>query len=161
MQKKDIIKKFKLDQNTILDDKDILIDLESEWFDTDTPYQINVDGVVREIDVSKVNKDNQILFGDEKTKQITILSLDKNRSSNEYKYTGDLYLFFAFGQEQISVVDFDDHIEITKVIRIIKSKKMDTPYEKTSKTYPKTKENLLFAKKEYDVFTNRFKHKIS
>jgi hypothetical protein len=118
----------------------LLVVLDSDWKDSPEPYQIEVNGVIREIECSKVNKHNEILFIDTESKQVTVLSLEHNKSSTQYKYRGETILYAQVGYKSISLVSFYDTLILTKSLK--KGKKEETKL-------PDSYENREFLTKEY------------
>ena len=70
----DIISAFDINDTSVLQTDDLLIDLDSDWTDGDS-YQIIVNDITREIELNKVSKCGLILFIDTHTNQVTVVSL--------------------------------------------------------------------------------------
>jgi hypothetical protein len=123
----DVIKLFDLNVDTLQlsSNVDLLIDLNNNWFDADS-YQITVNNIVREIDFNKVSKCGLVLFIDSTTSQVTVLSLNKNKSSFDLKYIdyGKILLKFQDGDEVCIVTEFKDSKSIlfTRISHINTSK---------------------------------------
>tara|TARA_Y100001960_G_scaffold331799_1_gene429986 strand:+ start:1426 stop:1881 length:456 start_codon:yes stop_codon:yes gene_type:complete len=135
-----IVERFSISADQIPTDCDLLVILDSDWKDSPEPYQIEVDGVIREIEGSKVNKHNEILFIDTESKQVTVLSLEHNKSSTQYKYRGETILYAQVGYKSISLVSFYDTLILTKSLK--KGKKEETKL-------PDSYENRELLTKEY------------
>tara|TARA_Y100000588_G_scaffold240585_2_gene254357 strand:+ start:5442 stop:5897 length:456 start_codon:yes stop_codon:yes gene_type:complete len=135
-----IVERFSISADQIPTDCDLLVILDSDWKDSPEPYQIEVNGVIREIEGSKVNKHNEILFIDTESKQVTVLSLEHNKSSTQYKYRGETILYAQVGYKSISLVSFYDTLILTKSLK--KGKKEETKL-------PDSYENRELLTKEY------------
>ena len=135
-----IVERFSISADQIPTDCDLLVILDSDWKDSPEPYQIEVNGIIREIEGSKVNKHNEILFIDTESKQVTVLSLEHNKSSTQYKYRGETILYAQVGYKSISLVSFYDTLILTKSLK--KGKKEETKL-------PDSYENRELLTKEY------------
>lgn len=135
-----IVKRFSISADQIPTDCDLLVILDSDWKDSPEPYQIEVNGVIREIEGSKVNKHNEILFIDTESKQVTVLSLKHNKSSTQYKYRGETILYAQVGYKSISLVSLYETLILTKSLK--KGKKEETKL-------PDNYENRELLTKEY------------
>lgn len=140
MKIEQIAERFSISAEQIPTDCDLLVVLDSDWKDSSEPYQIEVNGVIREIEGSKVNKHNEILFIDTESKQVTVLSLEHNKSSTQYKYRGETILYAQVGYKSISLVSFYDTLILTKSLK--KGKKEETKL-------PDSYENRELLTKEY------------
>jgi hypothetical protein len=140
MKIEQIAERFSISVEQIPTNCDLLVVLDSDWKDSPEPYQIEVNGVIREIECSKVNKHNEILFIDTESKQVTVLSLEHNKSSTQYKYRGETILYAQVGYKSISLVSFYDTLILTKSLK--KGKKEETKL-------PDSYENREFLTKEY------------
>jgi hypothetical protein len=140
MKIEQIAERFSISVEQIPTNCDLLVVLDSDWKDSPEPYQIEVNGVIREIECSKVNKHNEILFIDTESKQVTVLSLEHNKSSTQYKYRGETILYAQVGYKSISLVSFYDTLILTKSLK--KGKKEETKL-------PDNYENRELLTKEY------------
>lgn len=140
MKIEQIAERFSISVEQFPTDCDLLVVLDSDWKDSPEPYQIEVNGVIREIECSKVNKHNEILFIDTESKQVTVLSLEHNKSSTQYKYRGETILYAQVGYKSISLVSFYDTLILTKSLK--KGKKEETKL-------PDSYENRELLTKEY------------
>lgn len=140
MKIEQIAERFSISVDQIPIDCDLLVVLDSDWKDSPEPYQIEVNGVIREIEGSKVNKYNEILFIDTESKQVTVLSLEHNKSSTQYKYRGETILYAQVGYKSISLVSFYETLILTKSLK--KGKKEETKL-------PDSYENREILTKEY------------
>lgn len=145
---KDVISEFELLDN--FEDYNLFIDLHSEWTDSE-PYQINVNGTVRNIEISKVSINDLIVFIDTFSKQVTVLSLKNNKSSNSYHYQGETILHKQVGSKICYLKRFKNTKTLKLFINFPENKKINFELE-----LPDNLENLSKLKKKFYETTSLF-----
>lgn len=124
----EIEKEFNLNENHLCN-KDILVDLDSKWTDGDS-YQIiiqnNDNGIIRNIEMYKVSKNNLILFLDSFSKQATVLNLDHNNSSSTYSFKENPVILFSYqsGRNQCTV--YEENNKLHYSYKKAKTRKKDS-----------------------------------
>jgi hypothetical protein len=103
----DLLNTFELYDNELIASDDVLIALDADWKLGDS-YQIIVNNTVREIEYHKVSPCGLVLFADNQTKQITVVSLSHNKSGDKYRYQGKIITKISISRHDCSVIAFSD-----------------------------------------------------
>lgn len=109
MIKSDIIKEFNLSKNQINKYSDVFIDLESNWAEYDS-YKIQIGETIREIDFYKVSKNGNVMFIDNKTKQITILNASLGQTDFSLQYNGHVLYHFSSNRDFCSLKELNNEL---------------------------------------------------